>query len=85
MTSGTRSIACNADSIPMTGNPCPRWVQVFESFEYRARQPVQSHLHNDREMVYVLHIFVKKSQRTLKKDLEIARKRLSEIRRIRKM
>jgi phage-related protein len=31
--------------------------------------------------VYVLHVFVKKSPRTPKKDLEIAKKRLSEIRR----
>ena len=37
------------------------------------------------EMVYVLHVFVKKSQKTLQKDLEIARKRLREIRRIRQM
>lgn len=37
------------------------------------------------DMVYVLHVFVKKSQKTLKNDLEIAKKRLSEIGRIRQM
>lgn len=33
------------------------------------------------DTVYVLHVFVKKSQRTSKKDLETARKRFNEIRR----
>lgn len=31
------------------------------------------------DAVYVLHVFVKKSQRTAKNDLEIARKRLKEV------
>ena len=40
---------------------------------------------NIGDKVYVLHVFVKKSQRTPKTDLEIAKKRLSEVRRIRQM
>lgn len=35
------------------------------------------------EMVYVLHVFVKKSQRTSKNDVDIAKKRFGEIGRIR--
>lgn len=37
------------------------------------------------DMVYVLHVFVKKSQRTPNTDVDIAKKRLSEIGRIRQM
>ena len=33
------------------------------------------------DTVYVLHVFVKKSQRTPKTDLDIARNRLSDVRR----
>lgn len=33
------------------------------------------------DAVYVLHVFVKKSRRTPKQDLEVARKRLREVRR----
>ena len=31
------------------------------------------------DAVYILHVFVKKSQRTAKNDIEIARKRLKEV------
>lgn len=37
------------------------------------------------DMVYVLHVFVKKTQRTPNTDVDIAKKRLSEIGRIRQM
>lgn len=60
--------------MPSVG-PGVREVRVHVDGEYRAL-----YLANRPEAVYVLHAFVKKTQKTAKREINLARTRLAEVR-----
>jgi phage-related protein len=69
---------------PSDWKPMPRVgpgvaeIRIHTALEHRVL-----YLARHREAVYVLHAFEKRSRKTPKMDIELARKRLSELQRIR--
>jgi phage-related protein len=55
-------------------------IRIYEGNEYRV-----FYVAKFKEAIYVLHSFIKKTQQTLKKDLDIGRKRYLELLEIRRL
>lgn len=80
-----REIGYNLDRVQRGFDPCDwkpmvgvangvREIRIHEENEYRVL-----YIAKFEEAIYVLHSFVKKSQQTNKRDIDIAKKRYAEI------
>lgn len=86
-----REIGYNLDRVQRELAPCDwkpmtgigngvKEIRIHEENEYRVLYVAKF-----KEAIYVLHSFVKKTQQTAKKDLDIAKKRYAEILEMRKV
>jgi hypothetical protein len=80
MTLVINSTKFNEATSPTTSSQCPPSARVSRRFAFRTQAaPNACYLARRAEAVYVLHAFQKKTQATLRKDLEIAKGRFRQL------
>jgi phage-related protein len=81
MTWATNWIKCSVASNPTTLSPYPPSVRVLKKLGYRDDTGTYRMIYTVRlaDAVYVLHVFQKKTQNIGKYDIELARKRYTEL------
>jgi Phage derived protein Gp49-like (DUF891) len=77
---GINSLKCNKAKNQMIGNRCPQLGAGSTKSECGPKWELQSALRSEfDEAVYVLHVFEKRSQRTPKDDIYLARQRYTDL------
>src|SRR5437899_10909568 len=77
---GTRSTGSSKASIPQTGSRCRQWEPgVRERRIHTDREYRVIHVAKFDEGIYVLHAFEKKTRRTRREDIDLARKRFQAV------
>lgn len=74
---------CSAAIGPTTSSRCPKSGRGVEEIRLRDDSGIYRVVYTARlaDAVYVLHAFQKKTQATAKRDIDLARQRLQQIRR----
>ena len=72
---------CRTARLPMTSSRCPPLEKVSEEIRIWDESGTYRVIYTARVKgsVYVLHAFQKKTQTTLKRDIEVARSRFNEL------